>query len=198
MDHHPAADLMLRVPRTGRWLAIALLVVSALVHAWMFPGHAGLVAPAGAHPDPGKTTQPTTATTPPSATPARGRAYTFIPAGQPPATVAEDAAMATMPASHRYIGWLFFAGAVALGVAARGIHRQQLAGWRLAALVCAAMNLGLLTAVTVGLPGGYTTSWEPQAVACIAVQTVFLLLWGWVERTRGIFPTPGQYQMSGA
>lgn len=177
-------------PRPLRWAAIGLLAVSAAVHLWMFPDHAGLVAGAHAHPKDNRTTVTSLRTTPaaPTAAPVRpapgqqAPAYTPTPAGHAPALPAAELEVLEVTAPQvRYVGWLFLAGAVALLVAIRGIRRDQLAGWRLAALTCAAMTLALGYAMTVGLPGGYTTSPDPQAWTCLTVQTLYLGLWAYRE-----------------
>jgi hypothetical protein len=165
--------------RSVRWAAVGLLAVSAAVHLWMFPDHAGLVASAHAHPKKDKQPQVTATTVVdrPAATPGRRRAE--VPT---PAPAVEVVAVEVVDPAVRYVGWLFLVGAAALLVAARAVRADLLAGWRLGAATCVAMTVGLAAAVTVGLPGGYTTTWEPQAVVCVAAQVGFLGLWGWRER----------------
>jgi hypothetical protein len=158
-------------PRPLRWAAIGLLAVSAVIHLWMFPEHAGLVAGAHAHPKKERAAPPTTLDEPTATTGWRQRP-------EPPMAAAAVAAeLDRLDPAQRYVGWLFLVGAAGLLIAARRVRRDQPVGWHLGAAICAAMNVGLLAAVTVGLPGGYTTTWEPQALVCLTAQVGFLGLW---------------------
>jgi len=93
----------------------------------------------------------------------------------PEHTNAEHVAM-----GHAYVGVLFavtgvLLAAVAAALALRPFRRVRAEAWWTGAILNLAMAATLIISrLTTWMPAGYQEGWEPLAVACVALEVVFL------------------------
>ena len=95
-------------------------------------------------------------------------------------------------ADAAYLGWLFYANALAALIAAIGIWRGERAwGWHCGAGLAAVTLLGYLASRTVGLPQlpAEPDAWlEPLGVASLLAEAGFLMVYGLAIRPSSARP----------